>query len=57
MSTSYTQDVQTTGVFGNIDYDLTERLTVSAGLRYEDETRELKDFLTQVLAPVPNRLA
>ncbi|MBB3889422.1 outer membrane receptor protein involved in Fe transport [Phenylobacterium haematophilum] len=57
MSTSYTQEVQTTGVFGNIDYDLTERLTVSAGLRYEDETRELKDFLTQVLAPVPSRLA
>lgn len=57
MSTSYTQDVQTIGVFGNLDYDLTDRLTVSAGLRYEDENRELKDFLTQVLAPVPSRLA
>jgi outer membrane receptor protein involved in Fe transport len=57
MSTTYKQDVQTTGVFGSIDYDVTERLTLTAGLRYEDEKRELKDFLTQVLAPVPSRLA
>lgn len=53
MSTTYGQKVQTTGVFGNIDYKLTDRLTLIGGLRYEDESRDLNDFKTEVLAPVP----
>jgi len=36
-----------------VDYRLTDRLTLIGGLRYEDETRELNDFKTEVLAPVP----
>nr|WP_316630042.1 TonB-dependent receptor [uncultured Brevundimonas sp.] len=53
MSTTYGQKVETTGVFGNLDYRLTDRLTLVGGLRYEDETRELNNFITQVLAPTP----
>lgn len=53
MSTTYNQKVETTGVFGNIDYRLTDRLTLVGGLRYEDETRELNDFKTEILAPTP----
>ncbi|WP_433947142.1 TonB-dependent receptor [Brevundimonas diminuta] len=53
MSTTYRQKVQTTGAFANVDYRLTDRLTLIGGLRYEDETRELNDFKTEVLAPVP----
>ncbi|MDQ1153264.1 TonB-dependent receptor [Brevundimonas sp. SORGH_AS_0993] len=54
MSTTYGQKVQTTGVFGNVDYHLTDRLTLVGGLRYEDETRDLNDFKTQILAPTPS---
>jgi len=56
-STTYKQDVETTGAFFNLDYDLTSRLTLSGGLRYEDETRELKGFKTEILAPTYSRLA
>lgn len=54
MSTTYGQKVETTGVFGNVDYRLTDRLTLVGGLRYEDETRELNNFKTEVLAPTPS---
>ena len=54
MSTTYGQKVETTGVFGNLDYRLSDRLTLVGGLRYEDETRDLNNFKTEVLAPTPS---
>ncbi|MEN5146953.1 TonB-dependent receptor [Brevundimonas diminuta] len=51
MSTTYGQKVETTGVFANLDYQLTDRLTLVGGLRYEDESRELNNFKTETLAP------
>ncbi|MET4684332.1 TonB-dependent receptor [Brevundimonas faecalis] len=53
MSTTYGQKVETTGVFANVDYRLTDRLTLVGGLRYEDESRDLNNFQTRVLEPNP----
>lgn len=39
--TPYSQDVETIGLFGQVDYQLTEQWTVIGGLRYEDEERDL----------------
>lgn len=50
-STTYKQHVETTGAFFNLDYDLTSRFTLSGGLRYEDESRELNDFKSEVIYP------
>jgi len=36
------QDQQTFGVFGQTEYQVNDRLTLSAGLRYSDEEKEVK---------------
>lgn len=46
--TSYTQDVESISVFGQIDYALAPRTKLIAGLRYEHEERELQDFATAI---------
>lgn len=51
-STTYDQIVQTTGLFGNVEALLAPNLRLSAGARYEYETRRLAGFRSQVLAPV-----
>lgn len=38
----WTQQQQSTAVFANVNYHLTPALTVSAGLRYTDEEKELR---------------
>lgn len=40
--TPYEQDVEAAGIFANATYNLTDRLSVSGGLRYEDEERRLR---------------
>ena len=46
VSTPYNQDVRTAGIFGQVEYQLTDALTLIGGLRYEDENRELNDLGT-----------
>jgi iron complex outermembrane recepter protein len=36
----FSLDVSSWAVFGNVNFDLTDRLTINAGLRYTDETKE-----------------
>ena len=36
----YTQDTQSYGIFGQVEYSLTEQLTATIGLRYTDEERD-----------------
>ncbi|MEO1251784.1 MAG: TonB-dependent receptor [Pseudomonadota bacterium] len=52
--TPYRQEVRTIGVFGQASYEITPALTATAGLRYEDERRDLLDFGTfaTVLGPL-----
>lgn len=54
--TSYRQPVQSTGVFANVDYDLTDKLTLSLGGRYEYEVRKLGNFVSQIVYPTSNVL-
>jgi outer membrane receptor protein involved in Fe transport len=49
--TSYRQSARTVAGFGQLDYDLTSKLTLSGGLRLEHERRRLRDFDTTT-APV-----
>jgi outer membrane receptor protein involved in Fe transport len=44
--TSYRQSVRTIAGFGQLDYDLTSKLTLTGGLRLEHEKRRLRDFET-----------
>ena len=46
VSTLYRQDVRTMAVYLHTDYDLTEMVTLVAGIRYEDEERRLRDLGT-----------
>ena len=50
--TTYDQTVRTTGLFGNVEALLTPRLKLSAGARYEYETRQLAGFRSEIIAPV-----
>ncbi|HVK80579.1 MAG TPA: TonB-dependent receptor [Verrucomicrobiae bacterium] len=42
----YGQTVETQAIFGQIEYQATQALNLVAGLRFEHENRELKDFGT-----------
>jgi outer membrane receptor protein involved in Fe transport len=44
--TSYRQRAHTLAGFGQLDYDLTSKLTLTGGLRLEREARHLRDFDT-----------
>ena len=44
--TSYRQSARTAAVFGQLDYDLSSKLTLTGGLRLEHEKRRLRDFET-----------
>ncbi|WP_162875448.1 TonB-dependent receptor [Sphingomonas crusticola] len=44
--TSYRQRAHTFAGFGQLDYDVTSRLTLTGGLRLEREARHLRDFDT-----------
>lgn len=46
IDTSYKQSVETAAVFGQVDYQLTNQLKLTGGLRYNHETRSLGDFET-----------
>lgn len=46
LRTPYGQDVSTAAVFGQIEFQATEKLNLVAGVRYEDEDRKLKNFAT-----------
>lgn len=52
--TPYAQKVETLGVFGTADYQITSTISLTAGVRYEDETRDLIDLGTfaTVLGPL-----
>lgn len=49
--TTYDQKVNTSAVFGNAEYDLAPSLTLSGGLRFEHETRDLENFKTEIVYP------
>ena len=54
INTDYEQDVKAWGVFTNGKYQLTEAFSITGGLRYEDEERELRSsgtFLLNVPRP------
>jgi outer membrane receptor protein involved in Fe transport len=44
--TSYRQRAQTVAGFGQLDYDVSSKLTLTGGLRLERENRHLRDFDT-----------
>ena len=44
--TSYRQSARTVAGFGQLDYDVTSKLTLTGGLRLEHERRRLRDFTT-----------
>ncbi len=44
--TPYRQEVQTLGIFGQIEAELMADLNLVAGIRYEDEERDLRDLGT-----------
>jgi len=44
--TSYRQRARTIAGFGQLDYDVTSKLTLTGGLRLEHESRKLRDFNT-----------
>ena len=49
------QDHQSWAVFAQFDFDLTERVMLTAGLRYTDETKDLNGvFLESPLGPPPD---
>ena len=54
--TSYDQTVASTGLFGDLDYDLTRRLTLTLGGRIEYEARHLNNFQSRTVYPVNNLL-
>ncbi|RMB01926.1 outer membrane receptor protein involved in Fe transport [Eilatimonas milleporae] len=49
------RDIESVSVYGLVEYDLTERLTVSAESRYVDESTTVirSDFLQAAFAPIP----
>ncbi len=49
--TSYTQEVRTSSVFGQVDWALAEGVKLIVGLRQESEKRERKDFATRSIGP------
>lgn len=52
--TPYEQEARTIAIFGQADYAITERLSVTLGLRYEDEDRDLVSLSTVgLVATVP----
>lgn len=53
LSTSYTQPVRSTGIFGDIDYDISEKLTFTLGGRFEHEGRYLEGYQSRTLWPTP----
>lgn len=46
LRTPYGQTVKTAAVFGQVEFQATDKLNLIAGLRYEDEERKLKNFAT-----------
>ncbi len=57
VSTPYNQDARTLAAYLHGDYALTDTLSIIAGLRYEDEKRELRDLGTFALATGPLNFA
>jgi len=49
--TWFDQDSETLAFFGNIDWELTDRMTVSAGLRYTYEEKKIDIALLRVCPP------
>ncbi|HWU02653.1 MAG TPA: TonB-dependent receptor [Novosphingobium sp.] len=49
--TSYSQRVNTSAIYGSGEHDLTSKLTVSAGLRFEHEVRRMENFTSEVIYP------
>ena len=47
---NYTQDTETWAVYGQVGYDLTDRLNLHGSLRYTDEDKDI-DYLSTVVIP------
>jgi outer membrane receptor protein involved in Fe transport len=50
--TPYSSRAETASVFGQLEYRLTDALNLVFGLRYEDESRELRGLSTRGVVPV-----
>ncbi|MEM9288384.1 MAG: TonB-dependent receptor [Pseudomonadota bacterium] len=50
--TPYRQEARTLAIFGQADYQITEKLSATLGLRYEDENRDLVSLSTTGIVPV-----
>lgn len=57
VTTPYNQNVRTMAAYLHGEYELTPLLSVVAGLRYEDETRKLRDLGTFAIATGPVNFA
>jgi iron complex outermembrane recepter protein len=57
VTTPYNQTVQTLGVYGQLEYQLNDKLRLSGGLRFEDENRHLRNLGTFALATGPLNFA
>jgi iron complex outermembrane recepter protein len=51
--TSYEQYVDSISAYGQANWHITPRLTLVGGLRYEHESRKLRNFLTEVVGSTP----
>ncbi|MFT6569443.1 MAG: outer membrane receptor protein involved in Fe transport [Sphingomonas echinoides] len=51
LQTTYKQRVHTSAVFANAEQNITRKLVLSGGLRFEHETRALNDFKTITVWP------
>jgi iron complex outermembrane recepter protein len=50
--TPYSSRAETASVYGQLEYRVTDALNLVFGLRYEDETRELRGLSTRGIVPV-----
>jgi len=57
VTTPYSQDVRTLAAYLHTDFDLTDMITIVAGVRYEDEERDLRDLGTFAVATGPFNFA
>lgn len=48
LATPYGQEVETQAVFAQAEFQVSPRVNLVAGIRYEDEERRLKDFVTTI---------
>ncbi len=57
VTTPYNQNVETIGIYGQFDYQISEKFSFSGGLRFEDEDRQLRNLGTFALVTGPLNFA